>query len=283
MSTTIKSFFDRQKRDLSDKSNEDDERKKARESSLNISLSKDDTDIFEEGIESPRCAGILYSCLQNLEKKVNEIFELSSSTKEAQIKGARHLEEVNESIKFINEKFEEMEADRKEKEQQISELKIEVKSLNEKVETMDRSLDCHEQYSRRNCLLIHCLLIHGVKENEKEDTDEVVITFFEKEMKEKLSANDTDRSHRLGKKQTGRRPRPIIIKFARYNVRNIIFRKKKILKGKAVSITENLTKKRITEMKVARETYGFKKVWSQDGKILHTDANDRNKIKVFYD
>ena len=27
MSTTIKSFFDRQKRDLSDKSNEDDERK----------------------------------------------------------------------------------------------------------------------------------------------------------------------------------------------------------------------------------------------------------------
>ena len=86
----------------------------------------------------------------------------------------------------------------------------------------------------------------------------------------------------LEKKQTGSRPRPII-KFTRYNVCNVIFRKKKILKGKAVSITENLTKKRITEMKVARETYGFKNVWSQDGKILYTDANDRNKIKVFYD
>ena len=59
----------------------------------------------------------------------------------------------------------------------------------------------------------------------------------------------------------------IIIKFTRYNVRNVIFRKKKILKGKAVSITENQTKKRITEMKIARETYDFKKVWSQDGKI----------------
>ena len=171
-----------------------------------------------------------------------------------------------------------MEEDTKEKERQISELKSEVKYLNEKVETMDRSLNCHEQYSRRNCLLIH-----GVKENEKEDTDEVVIEFFEKEMKEKLSANDIDRSHRLGKKQTGSTPQPIIIKFTRYNVRNVIFRKKKILKGKAVSITENLTKKRITEMKVARETYGFKNVWSQDGKILYTDANDRNKIKVFYD
>ena len=57
------------------------------------------TDIFEEGIESPCCAGILYSCLQNLEKKVNEIFQLSSSTKEARIKGVKHMEEVKE--KFV--------------------------------------------------------------------------------------------------------------------------------------------------------------------------------------
>ena len=88
-----------------------------------------------------------------------------------------------------------MEADRKEKEQQISVLKNEVKYLNEKIETIDRSLYCHEQYSRRNFLYIHSL-----KENEEKDTDKVVIEFFEKEIKEKLSANDIDRSHRLGKK-----------------------------------------------------------------------------------
>ena len=63
----------------------------------------------------------------------------------------------------------------------------------------------------------------------------------------------------------------------------MIFRKKKILKGKAVSITENLTKNIIIEMKVTRETYGFKNVWSQDGKMLYIDANDRNKIKEYYD
>ena len=137
------------------------------------------------------------------------------------------MAEVNESIKFINEKFEEMKANRQDKEQQISELKNEVKYLNEKVETMDRSLDRHEQYSRRNCLLIH-----GVKENQKEDTDEVVIEFFEKKMKEKLSANDIDRSHRLGKRQTGSRPRSVIIKFTRCNVRNV---KKEDLKGRAVT------------------------------------------------
>ena len=60
---------------------------------------------------------------------------------------------------------------------------------------MDRCLDRHEQYYRRNCLFIH-----GVKEKEKEDTDEIVTEFFKKEMKEKLSANGIDRSYRLGKK-----------------------------------------------------------------------------------
>ena len=65
------------------KLNEDDEGKKAKEKSLNVSLSKDDADIFEEGIQFPRYAGILHNCL----KSVNEIFELSFSTREAQIKG----------------------------------------------------------------------------------------------------------------------------------------------------------------------------------------------------
>ena len=63
MSNSIKSYFERKKRDLSDKSTSKEERKKARERSLVLSLSKetsDDTDAFAEGIESPRCASILY-------------------------------------------------------------------------------------------------------------------------------------------------------------------------------------------------------------------------------
>ena len=79
--TTInQKFFRKEKRDLSDKANEEDEKKKARENSLNLALSKEDTHFFEERIESPRCTGILYSCWQNVGKKVNNI-ELSSSAK----------------------------------------------------------------------------------------------------------------------------------------------------------------------------------------------------------
>ena len=55
MSSSIKNYFERKKkRDLSDKLTNEEERKKARESSLDSSLSKeiiDDTDVFAEGIE----------------------------------------------------------------------------------------------------------------------------------------------------------------------------------------------------------------------------------------
>ena len=135
MSSSIKSYFERKIRDLSDQSTNDEERKNARESSLNLSLSKetsDDTGVFAEVIESPRCASIFYDCLKNLELKVNEIYELSSSTKDAQIKGAKQLEDVSESIKFINEKFEEYEADRKQKVKEIAELKEDLTALKEK-------------------------------------------------------------------------------------------------------------------------------------------------------
>ena len=60
--------------------------------------------------------------------------------KKAQIKDIRHMEKVNKSIKFINEKFEEMKQIERRKKKKFRTK--EVKNLNEKVETMDRSLNC---------------------------------------------------------------------------------------------------------------------------------------------
>ena len=74
---------------------------------MDLLLSKetnDDTDVFSEGIESPRCAGTVYDC-----------------TKAAQTKGATQLEKVSEFITFINEKFEKFNVDRKQKENEIAE------------------------------------------------------------------------------------------------------------------------------------------------------------------
>ena len=48
---------------------------------------------------------------------------------------------MNDVIKFINEKFEEFEADRREKERKIAELKSTINSLNVRLDKADRALD----------------------------------------------------------------------------------------------------------------------------------------------
>ena len=186
MSNTLKSYFGSKKRDLSDKSNDGDERKKAKESNLDLSLNQDNTDVFTEGIASPKCVSILYDCLKNLDEKVNEIHLLSTITN--WIKCTQQLKEVNDAIKFINKKFEEFEADRREKEREIAELKSNINSLNVRLDKGFRSSG-----SRRNYLLMH-----GIDEENEENTDEVFINVLKKEMDEEILNVDIDRSHRLG-------------------------------------------------------------------------------------
>ena len=143
-------------------------------------------------------------------------------------------------------------------------------SLKEKIFKVDKTLDRQEQYSRRNCLLVH-----GVEEKNNEDTDQEIINIVKNDLGEEITIHDIDRTHRLGKRKLDNNvPRPIIVKFTRYNVRNRIFKTKKKLEGKTVSITESLTKRKVVELKKVREMHVFKNVWSQGGKILFSDVND---------
>ena len=151
--------------------------------------------------------------------------------------------------------------------------------LKETLFQVDKTLIHQEQYSGRNCFLVY-----GVEEKNNEDTDQEIINIVKNDLGEEISIHDTDMTHRLGKRKLDNNvPRPTIVKLTRYNVHKRIFKTKKKLKGKAVSITEILTKRRVVEFKKAREMYYFKNVWSQDGKILSLDVNERNKVKVFYD
>ena len=168
---------------------------------------------------------------------------------------------------------------RKQKEKEIAELKEDLVSLKETFFQVDKALDRQEQYSRQNCLLIH-----GVEETNNKDADQEIINIVKNDLGEEITIHDIDRTHRLRKlKLHNNVPRPIIVKFTRYNVHNRICKTKKKLKGKTVSITESLTRRRAVKLKKAREMCGFKNVWSQDGKTLFSDVNGRNKVKVFYD
>ena len=157
----------------------------------------------------------------------------------------------------------------KEKEEDIKLLEKENNYLNKRLGEMDAVAGRKEQYSRRNCLLVHGIVY--------------IINTLQQSMDETIKPEDIDRSHKLGKPKSSRnaKPRPIIVKFVRYNTRNRIYRNKKKLKGTEISVKESLTAKRINMLEKAREEYIFNNVWSEDGKIMFFDKNT-NKVKTYY-
>ena len=178
-------------------------------------------DVFEDGFNSPECAKILVNCMRNMEQQIKELIFISDDTKKARIKGEEQLTSMTTSINSLSQKFDDFEKELKAKDKKIAEFEEHVTILENENENLSKLIDDQEQYSRRNCLLLH-----GVEEEEVVDTDQKVIEVLAEEMDLQLVEEDLDRTHRIGQKSAGK-SRPIIIKLARYNVRHKIYTNKK--------------------------------------------------------
>ena len=94
--TDITKYFDRnsKKRDLSGNSNQEEGAKKLKEGSLNTSVASDIPDeVFTESLKSPDCGNISFSCIENVENQITQIFENTNEMKEGLIKGEKQLTE----------------------------------------------------------------------------------------------------------------------------------------------------------------------------------------------
>ena len=258
-------FLGRKKRDLSNKSRNGEHSKKHGENSDRASSLPDDA--FRDGFNSPECTKILINCLKSIELQVKELFVLHEDTKNSQIKGEKQLDSLVEALKLLSAKFEELEKNREKKDKKISDLEKKVESLESK---LGDCVDELEQYSRRNCLLIY-----GPRELEGENTNDVIMKTVKEEMDIDIREEDLDRTHRVGNPKVCKedKSRPIIIEFARYDVRSAVYKNKKKLKGKSFLITESLTAKRAGLLKEAQGKYGVRNVWTTDGRILYKENN----------
>ena len=88
----------------------------------------------------------------------------------------------------------------------------------QRVGKLESLVDRQEQYSRRNCLLVH-----GIEETNDENKDDLVLKSIYEKLGVDITENEIDRSHRIGRKKDGQRPRPIIVKLTRYNTRKKVF------------------------------------------------------------
>ena len=257
-------FLERKKRDLSDNLRDGEDSKKVKESN---SLSSLPDEVFSDGLNSPELAKLLVNCLKSIENQVKELFTFHEEAKESQIK-------VTESLEFMSAKFDDLEKEIKKKDEKINQLEKTIENLAEKQKSLSSEIDDLEQYSRRNCLVLH-----GVNESNDQNTNEIIIKTFSEELGVEIKEDDLDRSHRLGKpKRKDNKPRPIIVKFARYAVRKEIFMNKKKLKGKRLLITESLTSSRMQSLGDAQRKYEVKNVWTSDGRVM---VKENNKVFLY--
>ena len=132
-------------------------------------------------------------------------------------------------------------------------------------------MEKQEQYSRRNCQLLHRIL-----EKKQENTDEVCIKAINEHLDLDINDRDIDRTHRIGNpRNTDEKSRPIIIKLVRYNDSRKIFDSKKKLKGKKIAFTESLTVTSMKKFNEARERYNFNNVWTSDGKFFYKGGREK--------
>ena len=92
-------------------------------------------------------------------------------------------------------------------------------------------------------LITHAkLILHGIEEESNENTNQRVIDVLSESMAEAISIQDIDRTHRLPGKKPNGKSRSVIVKFVRYNTRNLIFFFFFLnLKESRISVTEIIT------------------------------------------
>ena len=72
------------------------------------------------------------------------------------------------------------------------------------------------------------ILIYELKERKNKSTDDRALKSFREELNEDVFLVDLDRTYRIGKKRgSSSKPRPVIVKFAWYNIREKVFKSKK--------------------------------------------------------
>ena len=152
-------------------------------------------------------------------------------------------------------------------------------TLHDKIAKLEYSLDDQEQRNRN-----YCLMLHGIEESDGEqNTDKMVLHKINEELglNPPMEMASIQRSHRVGRRNDSRptrsnqvKPRPIIIRFRDWSERVRVFKNKRQLKGKGISITENLTKKRMQLLQLAKVKFGHNNVWTIEGRIT-TKVNNR--------
>jgi len=224
----------------------------------------------------------LFTCMKGYEMQINQICDastkLTSFIDKAEGVMASLMESASDmrtSLDSMSSRCDQLCDQNKELCDKVEELEGEIKRMSIvqlENKMLKREIEEVTQNSQQ-CSLV----FHGVEEKEDEDTDKVVRDVIYEMLSIYVAESDVYDAQRLGNKRgKARKPRPIIAKFCRQDLRRKVYGAKRCLKGSNLLITEYLTKKRLQILRAAKKTYGKRNAWTFDGKVF---AEDNGYVK----
>ena len=134
-----------------------------------------------------------------------------------------------------------------------------------------------EQYTRRNSIRIHGMSERG-RGRYRENTNRIVADFLYNDLG---LEPDIEIAHRVGvKSRDPNKPRTIIVKFVRRSDELDVMLRRKSMKGKGVSISNDLTIRNVNLINEVREHERIEAAWSWDGKVYAKGTNG-HKFKLY--
>ena len=126
------------------------------------------------------------------------------------------MNKLQESVEFI--KFDEYKKDKKQNEEKIKILEDNNLKLHDIIAILEKQIDRQEPYPRYTCIFLY-----DMQKSTCQITYIAAKTIC-KNINDNITVDDIDRSHRIGKYDPQKQnPRPVILKLARYNVRDSFF------------------------------------------------------------
>ena len=173
---------------------------------------------FTEGLKSPAWVSIL------IEKQVGQSFKMLKKIEDRQIKDLCQLTDLVKRCWFYNQEIWWLwERSTWKVCNNCESSKIFKRCYYESWRSWENKIYTQEQYSSRNGVLFQ-----GLKEEKSIKTDDWVLELLSEELSEDVFLVELDRTYRIIQKADwNSKLRPVIINFARYNIRKKVFKSKK--------------------------------------------------------
>jgi hypothetical protein len=200
---------------------------------------------------------------------------------------SRRIDATEVSVFDVKNRLDLLEQKCKKLSDENSELKTQIVTLKLKNDQLELNQDDLDQYSRSKNVLIHGIPVSS-DESLGSLLEDRVLSELNGKLGLNLSSADLTAAHRNGPTTQhsnigimASRPAPILLQFLRRVKKNQLLTVRKNLKGSGISVSEQLTAKRVKLLAEANDMQKASKLtgaWAHDGKILIKAPDGSTKV-----